>query len=65
MESPRDSIMIVTFLSGTITIVVAFMGIISYIQNGEKRLTQIEVRLEVVSRQMEEVRGLLKDRNGK
>ena len=64
MEVDRRSANItIIAVSTMISLFVGIIGILSFIQSAERRTTQMEVRLEVVGKQIEELKIYMKQIN--
>lgn len=59
MEDRRVNSTIIA-ISTVISLFIGFIGILSYIQSGERRTTQMEVKLEILIKQVEEIKDIAK-----
>lgn len=59
MEDRRTNSTIIA-VSTILSIFIGFIGVLSYIQSGERRTTQTEVKLEILIKQVEELKDLTK-----
>ena len=55
MEDRRANSTIIV-VSTMLSIFIGFIGVLSYIQSGERRTTQMEVKLEILIKQVEELK---------